>query len=208
MISDPDAPIALYHGTTLENARRIAAVGLWAPSVTDVHVSLRELEAFYGAESGAASREHIAGIRGLELTEVCLSTGWKLAANFASRGPEYFYLGLCGIAESLAVDESWVRGQLAHVPAVVTIVAPRSEIAARITAPDRVTDELLDPGVHPIGAALGIANEIRLAGPLPAAWVAAIDELAAPCRCDDVRDGDRCPRCPKKVEGSGERRVR
>lgn len=199
-ISNPDGLTTLYHGTTLENARRIAAGGLHAPLATDIATALSELEALHGVAAGTASREHVAGLRRLKPGEVCLSTGWRHAANYAANGPEYVYLGLCAIGEVRATNGvDWAERHLVHVPAVVTMVAPRAEIAARITVPRFVTDEVLEPGVHPIGAAMGVAHEIILAGPLPAAWVTAIDELGHRCRCDDVRDGDRCPRCPKSV---------
>lgn len=51
-VSHPEANITLYHGTTLDLARRIAAEGLRAPGPADMAAALAELEAGTGWHRG------------------------------------------------------------------------------------------------------------------------------------------------------------
>ena len=205
-VTNPEGLVTLYHGTTLDNARRIAVEGLRAPTPAEVRTALAELEFWCGARRGATRDgfEEFA-LRRVGEAEVCLTTGFNHAAAYARMGPEFLYQGLCAIGRALHGDDAgefFADEHRHHTPAVVTVVAPRGEVAARAFPGRPVTDRTLDPGADdPIATSFGLAEALQLVGPLPAAWVTRV-EVLDPCDCTDdllLRGADRCPTCPRDV---------
>jgi hypothetical protein len=201
--------IRLYHGTNVEAARKIMDEGFLP---VDPLSAVRALADQFGVPDSVWRDEFFVHAQHrYRFHDVSFTTGWGDAASYARRaGGEAAWYALCAIGRHLhgvehdtAESCGWVEAQASGTPAVLTIEAVVADVTARAAdGVELAVERLLPPAEDTIAWKLDVAEEVRLAAPVPAAWLVAVEQLG-PCVCrGQLRRLERCALCPAPLDRS------
>jgi hypothetical protein len=193
-VLDLNAPIGddvwLFHGTSAAAAASIIASG-WHPP--DPRQAVEEYATKHGVKPAVLSPEFVElGKERHSRSAASCATGWRLAAGYARRGPEYLYFARSALAKKRSGRDDRIEPQpLAERAAIFLMRIPWNLLEE--LQPRQQRDQLLPDSARWDELSLWdrvrrVSSEVVVPGSLLVEYLVGVDWIRTDCDCSGSYD--------------------